>query len=61
MDERSLPLEILDDTKREITTVDLIIATSLSLGVGIGGALVTFALYVKHCQEYKGVIIKEGK
>lgn len=59
--ERNLPIEFYDNVQKEITPVDMLIGLALSLGVGVGSTLITLGLYVKYCQEHKGIIIKEGE
>ena len=59
--ERNLPMEVYEEVKREITTLDIIIGASFGLGIGVAVGATIFALYLKHCQEHKGIIIREVK
>lgn len=54
---RNLPIETYDYILGEITPLDILIGAGIGLSVGLG----VFVLYLKHCQEHKGIIIKEGK
>ena len=54
---KNLPIEAYDDVLREITPLDILIGAGIGLSVGLGA----FVLYLKHCQEHKGIIIREVK